>query len=81
MAIIVQPSRLSFYHVNVFCTILWSWAERKLRELENDDDSFEIWRKKLLKAVAAYTGKAKLVGSMARKCRQTLERSGGPIDD
>jgi len=63
------------------CADPWSWAEDKLRELETENDSFKVWQRKLLKAVAAYPAKHKLVGSMARKCRQTLERAGDILDD
>ena len=63
------------------CADLWSWSEDELRRLETPKDSFELWQKKLLKAVAKYPAKGKLVRSMARKCAQCLERHGGPIDD
>ncbi len=58
---------------------LWSWAEPELRRLETDRDSFEVWQKKLQKAVDAYPSKGKLVGSMARKVKKTLAAGGGPI--
>ena len=63
------------------CLDPWSWAEDELRRLESPNDSFEVWQKKVVKAVSNYPSKEKLVGSMARKVKQTLERKGGPIDD
>ena len=60
---------------------LRSWSEVELRRLETPSDSFQVWQKKVVKAVSAYPAKAKLVGSMARKCAQCLKRHGGPIDD
>jgi hypothetical protein len=63
------------------CADLRSWAEVELRKLEKPSDSFAVWQKKLVKAVSAYPAKGKLVGSMARKCAETLKRNGGPIDD
>ena len=63
------------------CAILWSWAEKELRRnLEHEDDDFQVWRRKVVKAVAAYNG-INLVGSIARKIKTTLQRHGGPIDD
>ena len=63
------------------CSDPWSWAEDELRRLETPKDSFEVWQQKLLQAVKAYPSKEKLVGSMARKINQCLDRGGGPIDD
>jgi len=60
---------------------VWSWAEAELRRLETGRDTFPAWQKKVLAAVAKYPAKGKLVGSMARKCREVLKRSGGALDD
>jgi len=61
---------------------VWSWAETHLRdELETGSDSFETFQKNVVKAVNAYPSSSKLVGSMARKCKELLERSGAMLDD
>jgi len=39
------------------------------------------WQKKLLRAVGKYPAKGKLVGSMARKCREVLKPGAGSLDD
>ena len=61
---------------------VWSWAETHLRdELETGSDSFETFQKNVVKAVNAYPSSSKLVGSMARKCKELLERSGAMLYD
>ena len=60
---------------------VWAWAEKELRRMETGRDSFATWQKKVLKAVSKYPAKAKLVGSMARRIKELLKRSGGALDD
>ena len=59
---------------------VWAWAEPELRRREHSDDSFTNFQSNALKAVRAYPSGEKLVGSLAKKCKQVLERSGGPCD-
>ena len=60
---------------------VWPWAEKHLRlELEGIQDDFQIFRKNIVKAVKAYPSSKKLVGSMAKKIAQCLERGGGMVD-
>ena len=66
---------------SLYCSDPWSWTEDELRRLETPTDSFEIWQGKLLKAAAAYKGKENLVGSIARRLKTCLDRSGGATDD
>ena len=49
-------------------------------ELETGSDSFETFQN-VVKAVNAYPSSSKLVGSMARKCKELLERSGAMLYD
>ena len=58
---------------------VWAWAEPKLRLLEKPRDSFGKFEKNVLKAVRAYPSAAKLVGSMAKRCRLVEEAKGGMI--
>ncbi len=58
-----------------------SKAEPRLRVLEKDNDTFEAWQQKVLKAVLQYPAPEKLVGSMARRIKTLLERSGAMLDD
>ena len=60
---------------------VWAWAEPQLRRLETGRDSFPVWQKKVFKAVHAYPAKAKLIPSMARRCKTLVERSGAMLDD
>ena len=59
---------------------VWAWAEKELRRMETGRDSFPTWQTKVLKAVAKYPAKAKLVGSMAKRCQEVVKRSGGALD-
>ena len=55
---------------------MWPRAEKRLRELEDDDDSFQDFQKKCLKAVKQYPAPEKLVGSMAKRCRDVVQKKG-----
>jgi hypothetical protein len=60
---------------------VWSRAEPELRESEADDESFEQWKKKVIKAVGQYPSAEKLVASMARRCKDCLARKGAMLDE
>ena len=60
---------------------VWAWSEPQLRRLETGTDGFPVWQKKVLKAVHAYPAKAKLIPSMARRCKALVARSGAMLDD
>ena len=55
---------------------VWGWAERELRRLENDDDPFEEWVKKIVKACSAYPASKALVASMANRMRAIYDSDG-----
>jgi transposase len=59
---------------------VWAWAESRLRELETGADTFEQWQGKVLRAVSDYPSSSKLVGSMAKRCKTVLDRSGAMND-
>ena len=59
---------------------VWAWSENRLRKLETGKDDFEAFQKKVLKAVNDYPSSAKLVGSMAKRCKSLLARSGAMLD-
>jgi hypothetical protein len=59
---------------------VWAWSENELRRMETGKEPLAAWSKKVLKAVAKYPSKGKLVGSMAKRCQQIIERSGGALD-
>lgn len=59
---------------------VWAWAEKKLRELETGKDTFATFQKKAVKAVLAYPSTAKLVGSMAKRCKDVIEGGGAMLD-
>ena len=55
---------------------VWSWAENELREVEEDDDSFEVFQGRLLKVVRAYPYAQKLVGGMANRMKLLVDKKG-----
>jgi len=55
---------------------VWAWAEPELRRLENDDDPFEEWVKKTMKACDAYPASKTLVASMANRMRAIYDSDG-----
>ena len=59
---------------------VWAWAETELRRLETGKDKFPVFQKNCLKAVKAYPGAKKLVGSMAKRCQKILLSKGGSAD-
>ena len=55
---------------------VWSWAEDELRRLETEDDPFDLWVKKALKACRSYPSPEKLIASMANRMRLIHEGEG-----
>ena len=59
---------------------VWSRAEPTVRLMETGREPFEQWTKKVVKACNTYPSPQKLIGSMARRCKQVLERQGAMAD-
>jgi hypothetical protein len=59
---------------------VWTIAEKALRLKEQDDYSFDEWKKRLVPAVKAYPSPEKLIPSMAKRCAQVFARSGAMTD-
>ena len=60
---------------------VWPWAEQHLRELADDDDTFEDFQSDVLQAIKDFpTASAKkLVPGMAKRMRMLDIEKGGPI--
>ena len=58
---------------------VWPAFEKKLRELEPDNCTFEDFGKLAKKAVLQYPAKEKLVGSMAKRMAKCIEKKGENI--
>lgn len=58
---------------------VWAWAEPRLRELEKNADTFDTFKKRVLKATTDYPSADKLVASMAKRCSQVLEKKGAML--
>ncbi len=60
---------------------VWTVAEEKLRELEEDDDDFDMFKKRLLSAVKAYpTASAKkMVPGMSHRMQLVVDKQGANI--
>ena len=58
---------------------VWPSAEEAIRKAEEDDDTFEDFQKRCVKAVTNYVGAGNLVGSMAKRLRMVKEAKGAMI--
>ncbi len=58
---------------------VWAWAEPRLRKLEKNNDTFEQFKKRTLKATTDYPSAEKLIGSMAKRCKMVSDRKGGML--
>jgi len=58
---------------------VWAWAEETLRDDEKDNDSFEVFQGRVLKACREYPFGGKLVGSMAKRMKLLLDKKGANI--
>jgi len=60
---------------------VWSTTETDLRDLENGKESFEDWKKLVITAAKMYKSPEKLVGKMAKKVRECLDRQGASLNE
>ena len=58
---------------------VWAWAEERLREEEEDDDTFEDFQTRVVDACKAYPYAEKLVGSMSKRMQLLKDRQGANI--
>ena len=59
---------------------VWSAAEPALRKMEKGNETFELWQELLVPAVQKYAHAEKLVGSMAKRIKQCIDRNGAATD-
>ena len=59
---------------------VWTRAEPLLRKSESGRESFEEWRELIVPAILKYPAPEKMVGSMAKRCRECIERDGAMLD-
>ena len=55
---------------------VWAWAEVELRRQEKEDDPFDLWVGKALKACKVYPSSHLLIPSMASRMRAVYENDG-----
>ena len=58
---------------------VWPSAEEAIRKAGDDDDTFEDFQNRCVKAVTNYVGAGNLVGSMAKRLRMVKEAKGAMI--
>ena len=58
---------------------IWPLAERRLRDLEKDGDSFDVFADRCVEAVKAYPSGAALITSMPKRMCECVERNGAMI--
>ena len=59
---------------------VWTRAEPLLRKSESGRESFEEWRELIVPAIYKYPAPEKLVGAMAKRCRECIEKDGAMLD-
>ena len=59
---------------------VWPWAEKEVRRMETDGESFETFVNNALTALHRFPGADKLVGSMAKRIRKVISGGGAIID-
>ena len=55
---------------------VWPWAEDYLREHERGNSTFEAFQNDIQEAIKEYPSPGKLVGSMAKRCKDCIKRHG-----
>lgn len=58
---------------------VWAWAEKKLRKVEQQVDTLQVFKRRVIQVSMMYKGKEKLVPSLAGRMESCLAQSGGKI--
>jgi len=58
---------------------VWAWAEKDLRKKEKDEDTFETFQQRVLKAVRAYPSGQKLIPDMAKRIENLIAAKGAML--
>ena len=58
---------------------VWARAEDEHREKELRSDTFDTWKKRVMRAVRTYKGASKLIPSMVDRVQECIEREGAMI--
>ncbi len=58
---------------------VWAWAEERLRKTENKEDTFTVFKRRIIDVTRKYPGGENLVPSMAERMDLCLRRRGGNI--
>ena len=58
---------------------VWAWTEKKLRKAEHKNDTFQVFKRRVIQIAMQYTSKNTLVPSLAGRMVRCLERKGAKI--
>ena len=58
---------------------VWAWAEKKLRKAEQKNDTFPVFKRRIIQISMQYRSKENLVPSLAGRMLRCLERKGAKI--
>ena len=58
---------------------VWGWAEKKLRKVEQQNDTFPVFKRRIIQVSMQYPSKASLVPSLAGRMARCLQRKGAKI--
>ena len=58
---------------------VWGWAEKQLRKVEKPNDTFTVFKRRIVQVSMQYRNKAGLVPSLSGRMARCVERKGGKI--
>ena len=60
---------------------IWGWAEKKLRSIEHDSDTFGQFQIRVMQAVDAYPVESavKLVPTIGKRSKELIEKKGAAL--
>ena len=58
---------------------VWGWAEKRLRKAEKKDDTFTVFKRRIIQVSMQYNSKHTLVPSLAGRVSRCLERKGANV--
>ena len=58
---------------------VWAWAEKKLRKVEQKEDTIQVFKRRSIQISMSYPGKDNLIPSLAGRMARCLALKGGKI--
>ena len=58
---------------------VWAWVEDRLRKVEKKQDTFSVFKRRIVELAKAYPNKEALIPSMAKRVAKCIRRKGANI--